>query len=756
MIDFFLLWKARGGQRTSLLEDGRSGKPERLDRRDPAEMKTFRRNGPRATHTLNILCLTVLLTVTLFAAVCSAAPPNPYRFFNVDTVTGELVPKSPQSRARFLQALDGCCLARQQSVLQPDGIEYVLALKVDFVDMPGRRSGAELNQYLFATAGVSLKTYYRENSYGQMDIQPGPAGGVLPAGDKWVRAKNPMSYYGAGPSNFNLHRYRELIQEVCQAVDASIDFSQYDRDEDGTVDHVFLIHSGNDQATSGVADDLWSNLTPNVNLLLDGVLIDTVVVVAEEPDFVKPHLGIYFHEFFHDFGAPDVYGFNWPDARDHKWGLMGAYGPYQGPEVFGTGNGLAPSHIMGYLKWDFDARPENGRVGWLEPVTITHNTHLTVPSFEIGPKTDKVFKIDIPPRVEGARGTGPRATEFFLIENRYKASGAMYDTHLPESGILIWHIDETFVRPLGSYDASQQMWLEDPADPEHLGLAGGELDFIDIETITDGAAYSADDGQIAFTPGTLPNSNANDGTVTGISITHIGAEGFAVPLQIAFGDMSEPNDTLATAFPIQYEQLYASFLLDANDTRDVYQLEAFRGVTIQVTLMGISPGREPRLFFVTEHDETPLGTVQQTSTGLQLRYQPEATGTFYLVVASDGGYSGAAAYRLQVVQLVPETFAFAETRVYPNPLRAGEAPMKFDYQLSASQAADTVLLEIWTLAGDKVYSDAHRNVFAPGTFQWHGANREGAPIASGIYIYRLSATQADVNVQEIGRLSVIK
>ena len=700
--------------------------------------------------------LIATLYLLLFASVCIAAPPNPYRFFNVDPGTGEVVPKSSQSTAQFLEALDGCCLARQQSVLQPDGIEYVLALKVDFVDMPGRRSSAEFNQYLFAPTGVSLKTYYRENSYGQMDIQPGPAGGVLPAGNEWVRAKNPISYYGAGPRQFNLTRYRELIREVCQAVDANVDFSQYDRNADGIVDHVFLIHAGNDQASSGVADDLWSNLTPNVNLVLDGVLIDAVVVVGEEPDFVKPHLGIYFHEFFHDFGAPDVYGFSWLDARDHKWGLMGAFGPYQGP----GGNGLAPSHIMGYLKWDFDARPENGRLGWIEPVTITQSGNLTVPSFELGPETDKVFKIDIPSKTEGSRGTGPRATggsrEFFLIENRYKASGAMYDTHLPESGILIWHIDETEVRPLGTYDASQQIWLEDPADPQHLGLAGGELDFIDIETITEGAAYSADDGQTAFTPGTLPNSNANDGTVTGISITNIGPEGFAVPLQIWFGDRSEPNDTLATAFPIQYEELYESFLLDADDTRDVYQLEAFRGITIQVTLMGISLEREYRLFFVTGTDATPLGTVQQIPAGLQLLYQPETTGTFYLVVESDGGFQGADAYRLQVVQVVAERFTFAETRVYPNPLRAGDAPMKFDYRLAASQTAEIVTLEIFTPTGDKVYHAVHQNVFVPGTFAWNGVNRAGAPIAPGIYIYRFSATQADVNVQEIGRLSVMK
>ena len=692
-----------------------------------------------------------LVSFLLFSSLSIAAPPSPYHFFNVDPTSGELVPKTPQSKVEFLEALKECCLAKEQGILQSDGIEYVLALKVDFADMPGRRSSTELNQYLFATEGVSLKTYYRENSYGQMDVQPGPMGGVVPAGNAWIRAKKPMSYYGEGARN--IVRYRELISEVCQAVDAQVDFSEYDRDKDGTVDHIFLIHAGNDEASTAAPDDIWSVLTPTVNIVHDGVRIDTAVIVAEEPDFEKPHLGIYFHEFFHDFGAPDVYGLFFTDPSDHKWGLMGAFGPYQGPAVLGLGNGLAPSHIMGYLKWDFDARPENGRVGWIEPVELTQNGQIDVPNFELPPKTNKLFKIDIPSEASA----GSEAREFFLIENRYKASGAMFDTYLPESGILIWHIDEKWVRPLGSYDAAQQIWLEDPADPEHLGMDKNNPGFIDIQTITDGAAYSADDDETAFTPGTMPNSHANDGRVSGISLTNIGAEGFTMPLLVSFGDTYEPNDTLASAFPIKYGHAYESFLFDAGDTRDVYQVEAVKGVTIRVTLANIPPGQGYRLSLLKETGETgAIGESAPDVAGLKLYYQPDATGTFYLIVESDGGFSSVDSYRLRVEQLVPEPFAFAETRVYPNPQRAGDATVTFAYQLAASQSADTVSLEIFMPTGDLVYKDMHENVFAPGNFQWRGETRTGRPISSGIYIYRISAAQADVYVQEIGRLSVAK
>ncbi len=718
------------------------------------------------TSTFLTFYVAYILTFTISSL---AAPPNPYLYFDVDPDTGKLTPKSTSgqnselSASTYLQALDGCCFAKEQGVLQSDGIEYVLALRIDFSDQPGKRTSAEFNEYLFAEKGVSLKTCFRENSYNQMDVQPGPVGGVLPEGNKWIRAQKPMHYYGEGARH--IPRYQELITEACRAVDATVDFSKYDRDKDGVVDHIFIIHAGNDEASSGIVDDIWSVLTPNVNIIVDGVQVDTAIIVAEEPDFDKPHLGIYFHEFFHDFGAPDVYGLNFTDARDHKWGLMGAFGPYQGPEVFGIGNGLAPSHIIGYLKWDFDARPENGRLGWIEPVDVTQNGQVSVPAFELSPKTDKLFKIDIPHardalatiNSESPLPTAAINREFFLIENRYKASGATFDTYLPESGILIWHIDETQVRPFGSYDAGQQIWLEDPNDPEHLGIRPDDLGFIDIQTITEGAAYSADDDQTAFTPGTLPNSSANNGTPSGISITNIGPEDLIMQMLVSFGDTYEPNDTIGTAFPIFYAQPYYSFLYDASDPQDYYKIEAAGGITVRAALSEIPPNQNYRLSLLTAAGETlATGEKAPNVLGYQILYQPTAQQTLYLTVTSDGGFSSVASYKLFVEQLDPEFFALTQTRVYPNPFRASASGMTFAYQLSASQSADTVSLEIFTIKGEKVYSKTHQDVFAPGKFHWDGSNLHGTPLAPGIYIYRIAATQADSVVREIDKFSILR
>ncbi len=707
----------------------------------------------------------------MLTTLSQAAPPSPYLYFDIDTNTGAMRPKTQSGNSNqlgvseYLQALDGCCNARELSIIQPDGVEYVLALKIDFSDQPGRRTSAEFNEYLFADKGVSLKTYFRENSYHQMDVQPGPAGGVLPSGNEWIRAKHPMKYYGEGTRN--VFRYQELVAEACNAINASVDFSKYDRDKDGIVDHLFLIHAGNDEATSKQPDDIWSILTPNVNITVDGVQVDTAVVVGEEPDFTKPHLGIYFHEFFHDFGAPDVYGLNFTDARDHKYGLMGQFGPFQGPVEGEVGNGLAPSHIMGYLKWDFDARPENGRLGWIEPVNITKGGQYIIPSFELPPKTEVLYKIDIPLARsdftsvinQNQLPNGETNREFFLIENRYIDSGATFDTYLPESGILIWHIDETAVRPVGSYDAGYQIWLEDPNDPNHLGIHPEDPNHIDILTITDGAAYSANDDQTAFTPGTLPNSNSNNGIPSGVSITNIGPEGMNMVIQVSFGDTYEPNNTIPTAFPVFYSQPYYSFIYDAADNQDVYRVEAAGGITIRATLSEFPPNLNYLISLLSSTGETlAIGEKAHDGLGYEILYQPIETQTLYLLVSSDGTYSSTASYKFSVEQIAPQPFALTKTRVYPNPLRLSnsDSKMTFIYQLSHSQSADTVSLEIYTVKGERVYSQTHKGVNGPGKFHWEGTNSKGIPLATGIYIYQIAATQREIVDRTIGKLSILR
>ena len=700
-----------------------------------------------------IFCLFSIVSVFFSIHPCEAAPPNPYLFYNYNPATNDWIPKAPTSEAQFRHGLDGCCFVREGSVLQADGIEYVLAIKIDFSDQPGQRPGAAFDQYLFADEGISLKTYYREVSYGQMDIQPGPMGGALPKGNRWIRAQNPMSYYGEG--QINVRRSQELVREACAGVDDMVDFSDYDRDGDGVVDHVFIIHSGNDQASTVEMNDIWSILTPDINRQFDGVWVSTAVLVGEEPSFDTPHLGIYFHEFFHDFGAPDVYGGNFLGPRDHKWGLMGQLGPYQGEIIDGIGNGLQPSHISGYLKWDFDARPENGRLGWIQPVEIRENVaNLPIPSFELPPYNNKLFKIDIPGKINKFGDS----TEFFLIENRYRESGARFDTRLPESGILIWHIDETDVRPPRAIDAASQIWLEDPNDPKHFGIPPDNPNNIDIRTITDGAAYSADDDETSFTSSTLPNSNANDGTISKISITNIGFEGREMTISVAFGDTYEPNDDLTEAFPIEFDQTYESFIADEEDEQDLYQFNAIPGEAIVATLTSNSDTVDYRLSILDSSGQSIAAAEWVEVTELQVVFQPENADTYFVSVKSLSGFSEVDSYRLTVnaVETRSGQLKLTKVRAFPNPMRAGRREIIFSYTIPGFQLAEEVELEIYNIAGDLVYAEGRQNIIGSGQFRWNGKNAGNETLATGIYIFAISATQGGKTVQQIGKVGLVR
>ena len=252
-----------------------------------------------------------------------------------------------------------------------------------------------------------------------------------------------------------------------------------------------------------------------------------------------------------------------------------------------------------------------GKQGWIEPVKIRENVlDLQIPNFELGSKENKLFKIDI--NLPGKVDAAGNSVEFFLIENRHRRSGALFDTHLPESGILIWHIDETKARPISSVDASAQIWLEDPNDPEHIGIDPNNPDASPrIQLVTAGAAYSANDGQISFTPATRPNSNAEDGSVSNISITNIGPEGPTMTLTVSFGDTYEPNDSIATAFPVKPGQTYESFLYNSDDRQDFYRFDAVVGTGAVITLSDIPESVDYRLSLLDVGGH-PIADAQQS------------------------------------------------------------------------------------------------------------------------------------------------
>jgi M6 family metalloprotease-like protein len=600
---------------------------------------------------------------------------------------------------------------------QSDGVEYVLAIRIDFSDQPGQKPASDFNEAIFGTRGSSVRLYYEEVSYGQMHILPGYLGGVVPEGRRWYRARKKMSYYGEG--NIMTARYKELAAEACAAADPDVDFSRYDRDGDGYVDHLMIIHAGDDEASTGIPDDIWSASIDMVSGVYDGVRIPSVMMLAEDPSNDVINIGIYSHEFFHEFGAPDLYLPTWEHPVGH-WGLMGTFGPYQD-------NGQHPSHISGYLKWDFDANPLNGVMGWLQPINLTSSGTYSVDSFEL-PTGNRLYKIDIP---------GKMGKEYFLVENRNKRSGAIYDTYLPESGIVIWHIDEN--QP--SFGSLRKAWVEDPTDPDHSSS----------RKATEGAAYSADDGQTSFTPATQPDSSANDGNYSGIIITDIGSEGMSMPFTFFSGDTYEPNGSIADAYgPLAYGRQYLSYIRDDHDI-DFYRFHADTGNIILIYLEDIPENSNYDLQIFDTQERLVDASTELSQTAEVLSFRTQTAGTYYVAVISRSGYDSEQPYSLTVDSSPLAPGMIALSKVYPNP--GGEDGVWFDYKLLA--AVESITLDIYTPTGTLIYTHSTPAVSITGRLFWDAKTDTGERIASGIYIYILKAYLNGETDTKIGKIAIV-
>lgn len=343
----------------------------------------------------------------------------------------------------------------------------------------------------------SLANYYKEVSYNQLNI----TGAVS---QKWYTSSHTMSYYGADSStgiddvNGDISK---LAEEAISLAANDINFAQYDGDGDGVVDHVIIIHASNDEASSHISTDIWSNQQSLKPIYVNGVRIESYTMLAE----TSP-VGGFAHEFGHDIGLPDLYNTETGSSVVYKWDLMddGVWNNY----------GNTPAQLSAWSKI---------QLGWITPITVTAQTTVNISQLETN-QYNSVYKIS---------SSGMPATEYFLVENRQKTG---YDSYLPDDGIMIWHIDDSQGSILDNTinnGTIKRVAVEDASNGQYSNLIG--------------AAYSSNDQHTIFSPTSSPNSNSNSGFSTGISIYNIGLSGpsmsvsFSKSAQSALSISSSPT-----------------------------------------------------------------------------------------------------------------------------------------------------------------------------------------------------------------------
>lgn len=222
-----------------------------------------------------------------------------------------------------------------------------------------------------------VRGYFKDCSYGQFT----PKFDVIGP----VKLPKPQAVYGEGIHD----RMDLLLPDVCEAVDDSVNFADYDANNDGMVDLVYVIYAGYSANYSGNKEtDIWPKSgTVNISNTYDGKSIHRYGVsneLAGDENKTKGKekingIGLFCHEFSHTLGLPDIYAIdkkakNQNDQGMEFWDLMDG-----GTEVRG---GRVPAS---YLAWEREV------MGWIKIDELKNDSSIeNLKSIDNGGKAYKI------------------------------------------------------------------------------------------------------------------------------------------------------------------------------------------------------------------------------------------------------------------------------------------------------------------------------------------------------------------------------
>jgi immune inhibitor A len=316
-------------------------------------------------------------------------------------------------------------------------------IPVLLVDFPGQAADYApplFESLLFDTLAAnrygSFTEYYRTVSSGILR----PTGRV----HGWYTMPKTRAYYANSSFGLNpisgLTSAAGLTQDAVLAADADVNFSQYDRDGDGEVDVVFIVHAGlGGEAAASDPSQLWSvssTLSAGwngvhayvTNDLRAGSTTQFVRVnrfcILPERSALRPDslatIGVYCHEFGHALGWPDLYDASVLGGGQNlgpgDWCIMatGAYG----------GDDRSPDRPTRPGAWALvDA-------GWarVENLSASGTTR-----FHPADEANVIYRL---------WWQGEPSAEHFLIENRRRRG---IDATLPGEGLIVTRVEADIV-----------------------------------------------------------------------------------------------------------------------------------------------------------------------------------------------------------------------------------------------------------------------------------------------------------------------
>ena len=259
----------------------------------------------------------------------------------------------------------------------------------------------------------SVRDFYYDNSFQQFD----PHFDILGPVDVGFVSTDANQMSNCAPIFF----------AAIDSLDSQVNFSDYDIDEDGTVDMVFFLVAGwGSDYSSNNRQYLWPHMntfaeSPTVDGVNFGLYACSTGMTGAEPQWGNGTIGgigTFCHEFSHVLGLPDFYdadysGSGGQSRHPSNWSIMAS--------GFKVNNGYAP---VGYSLY------ERYALGFAQPTLITGVDSLSLEAVDVCNT--------------GYRLNTSVENEYFLIENRQQ-TGSKWDKSLPGHGMLVFRVDSTDV-----------------------------------------------------------------------------------------------------------------------------------------------------------------------------------------------------------------------------------------------------------------------------------------------------------------------
>ncbi len=260
----------------------------------------------------------------------------------------------------------------------------------------------------------SVHDYFYAQSYGAFDLTFDVVGPV-------TVSKN-YSYYGRNNHSENDAHPDEMVYEACLLADEYVNFKDYDWDNDGEVEQVYVIYAGYGESSGAPSNTIWPHqyYLLNNDLHLDGVKIYTYACSCEltgRSGKTKDGIGTACHEFSHCLGLPDSYDVNYTGGYGMSYWDVMCSGSSNGPGM----NGEAPCGYTAYERWC---------LGWLDFTVLDTSMRIKdLPPLDQEPIAYKICNDGNP-------------NEYLVLENRQNIGWHSYvGTSDNAHGLLVYHLD---------------------------------------------------------------------------------------------------------------------------------------------------------------------------------------------------------------------------------------------------------------------------------------------------------------------------